>query len=485
MRILYLDLDTLRPDHLGCYGYHRETSPNIDSVAREGVRFENCYVSDAPCLPSRSALYQCRFGIHTGVVNHGGIAADPFPEGYPARQFRMSDERLGWMGRLRKAGFHTASISPFAERHSAWWFCEGFNEMHNTGRTGNERADEVAPVALDWIRRNAKKDHWFLQVNFWDSHAPYRTPMEYGNPFEGKPAPAWYTEEIRRAHWNSFGVRGAQEPHGGFGVKSPCPRMSDRIASLDDFRMWIDGYDVGTRYMDDHIGMLFAELRRQGVFDDLVILISSDHGENLGELNIYGDHHTADHVTSRVPLIVRWPGVAKPGMDRALHYQCDMAATVTELAGGQCSPRWDGRSFAEAFRKGQPSGRESLVVSQCVWSCQRSVRFEDFIAIRTYHDGLKNLPEWMLFDTQTDPHETQNLAATHPQLVDRAAKMLDAWVAEQMRASVSGIDPLWTVLREGGPYHTLGAIEKYCAYLRQTGRAHHAETLEKRHGGRA
>ena len=87
MRILYLDLDTLRPDHLGCYGYHRNTSPTIDSVAAEGVRFDNYYCSDAPCLPSRAALMSGRHGIHNGVVNHGGTHADPRLEGR-SRQFR-------------------------------------------------------------------------------------------------------------------------------------------------------------------------------------------------------------------------------------------------------------------------------------------------------------------------------------------------------------------------------------------------------------
>jgi arylsulfatase A-like enzyme len=67
MRILCLDLDSLRPDHLGCYGYHRDTSPNIDRIAREGTLFEECYCSDAPCLPSRTALMSGRFGIHTGA----------------------------------------------------------------------------------------------------------------------------------------------------------------------------------------------------------------------------------------------------------------------------------------------------------------------------------------------------------------------------------------------------------------------------------
>ena len=81
MRILYLDIDTLRADHLGCYGYLRNTSPNIDRLAAGGVRLESCYVSDAPCLPSRASMFTGRFGIHTGVVNHGGLCADLRPIG--------------------------------------------------------------------------------------------------------------------------------------------------------------------------------------------------------------------------------------------------------------------------------------------------------------------------------------------------------------------------------------------------------------------
>jgi choline-sulfatase len=76
MRILYIDCDSLRPDHLGCYGYDRDTSPNIDRIADDGRRFTNYYASDVPCLPSRTALFTGQLGIHTGVVNHGGIAAD-------------------------------------------------------------------------------------------------------------------------------------------------------------------------------------------------------------------------------------------------------------------------------------------------------------------------------------------------------------------------------------------------------------------------
>ena len=69
MRILYVDIDSLRPDHLGCYGYHRDTSPTIDSIAKEGVKFTNFYSTDTPCLPSRTAFFGGNFGFKTGVVN--------------------------------------------------------------------------------------------------------------------------------------------------------------------------------------------------------------------------------------------------------------------------------------------------------------------------------------------------------------------------------------------------------------------------------
>ena len=76
MKVLFVDIDTLRPDHMSCYGYPRNTTPNMDRVAAEGVRFDNYYCSDAPCLPSRASLISGMFGIKNGAVGHGGTAAD-------------------------------------------------------------------------------------------------------------------------------------------------------------------------------------------------------------------------------------------------------------------------------------------------------------------------------------------------------------------------------------------------------------------------
>jgi len=135
LRLLYIDIDSLRPDHLSCYGYHRATSPNIDRIAAEGVRFENCYASDVPCLPSRTSLAMGRFGIHHGAVGQGGAAAEVFREGAQrGEQSKWAESTFA--AQLRQRGFRTVTITSFAEAHSAWHWYAGFDEMINTGRAG-------------------------------------------------------------------------------------------------------------------------------------------------------------------------------------------------------------------------------------------------------------------------------------------------------------------------------------------------------------
>ena len=111
MRIIYFDIDSLRPDHLGCYGYHRPTSPNIDAIARQGMCFDRFYASDSPCMPSRHALISGRFGINNGVVTHGGpyakMAVKERLYGGPAPENQLLQRRL------RESGMDTISLSNF------------------------------------------------------------------------------------------------------------------------------------------------------------------------------------------------------------------------------------------------------------------------------------------------------------------------------------------------------------------------------------
>jgi arylsulfatase A-like enzyme len=481
VRILYIDIDTLRADHLGCYGYARATSPNLDRLAAESVRFERCYASDVPCLPSRSALFSGRFGTRNGVVGHGGTAAEPFIQG-SSRGFFSALGRSAWPALLRKQGLRTASISSFVARHSAHHFCAGLDELISPGKLGLENADEVCALASDWLERNAQRNAWFLHVHLWDPHTPYRAPASYGEPFASEPTPDWLTEAIRARDFAGCGPHSAQEAV-GFSTDYPYgeyPRQPRQIDSMQAVRRMFDGYDTGVRFADEQIGRLLQTLERLGTLDDTVLLVSGDHGETLGELNVYGDHHTADEHTAHVPCLLRWPGLSAQTF-RGLCYQVDVAATLVELAGGSIPTDWDGRSMVSALRDRSATGRSELVITQGAWTCQRGVRWDDYLAIHTLHDGYHAYDEWMLFDVVRDPHEQHDLAVDRPEIVRSAQQRLAAWHADVMQRSPTGVDPLQTVLAEGGPSHTRGKLPAYLERLRATGRAHWAERLARIH----
>jgi arylsulfatase A-like enzyme len=483
MRVLILDLDTLRPDHLGCYGYHRNTSPNIDRIAAEGVRFDNYYCSDAPCLPSRAALVTGQFGIRSGIVGHGGTAADLRVEGRN-RGFRSSLDQSSLWSVFRRAGLRTVSISPFAERHSAWWFVAGLREMINTGKGGMESAEEITPAVLDWLGRNAAADNWLLHVNYWDPHTPYRAPGEFGNPFADDPLPGWLTEELLQEHRRQPGGHGAQEVGTWDNSVNPrWPRHMGEIRNMDDWRRMIDGYDCGIRYMDGHIGQILDALDRAGVLEETVILVTSDHGENLGELNSYAEHGTSDYITHRIPMIIRWPGMRAGGVDSGLHYNLDLAPTLAEIFGQDPRPSWQGQSYAAALRDGTDCGRDHLVLGQCAHGAMRSVRFGPWQYIRVIHDFYHLYPREMLFNIEEDPHETRNLAAERPDICAQGAHIMLTWHEDMMLQMPDAVDPMWTVMREGGPYHCRGHLAKYLERLEQTGRGQHVEALKQRHPG--
>ena len=483
MRIVFFDLDTLRPDHLGCYGYFRNTSPNIDSIAREGVRFDRYYCSDAPCLPSRSALQSGLFGIHNGAVGHGGTAGDQILEGEP-RGFRAEFARTNLFQQFRRAGLHTVSISTFAERHTSYWFYGGFHEIYNYGTGGGERADQISPIAVDWIERHGKEDNWFLHINLWDAHTTYRTPASFGNPFEGDDffAHTWMTQELIDEQ------RKEASPHGVHEIgmynntpKPEYPRQPMEVRDMDEYRKLVDGYDCGIAFMDMHIGFILDALRKAGVYDDVSFIITADHGENIGELNSYSEHSTADDITCRIPMIVKWQGGMKGISDSTLRYNVDLAPTVADLFGLAPAANWDGTSYADTIREGKPVPRDYLVISQMAHVCQRSVLFGDWLWMRTYHDGYHNFPREMLFNLKEDPHEEHNAAPDHPEICDRAAHCLLDWFDENMASSRTGLDPMQTVMREGGPFHTRGHLAEYAAYLRRTDRAEEADRLIARH----
>jgi len=512
MKILMIDIDTLRADHLGCYGYERNTSPNIDAIAQDGCLFTDYYCSDAPCLPSRAALFTGRFGIHSGVAGHGGTAADLRLEG-ESRNFRDSCAATNLPAVLRSYGMHTASVSTFAERHGAWWFAAGFNEMYNLGKGGDEIAQEVTPVALDWLERNKDRKDWFLHVHYWDPHTQYRTPAEIGNPFEGQPSGAidWIDQSTLDEHKKMCGFHSALEATGYTDAidKGRELRSVGRIETLDDARHNVDGYDVGVYNADLGVGQIVAWLKEQGVYEDTAILVTADHGEDLGELGRYSEHGCADYPVTRLPLVVKWPG-GQTGASKigGLHYNTDLIPTLMQLLGaenihipfevhlknmfgpnyrqiylGLLMERYDGKSFANSILTGSEDGYEYLVVTCATHAVQRAVIFDGYIFIRTYHDGYCLFDDEMLYDIHNDPHETKNLAHELPDVAHKGGYLLERWVAKQMTAGAQRctVDPIWTVVAEGGGYHSKGQLPKYLERLEATGRKDAADALRAKY----
>ena len=484
MRVILFDIDTLRADHMSCYGYGRNTTPNMDAIAEEGVRFDEYYCPNAPCLPSRASLITGQYGIHTGVVGHGGTAADLRPQGI-TRHFQDMYSSNGLFMQFRKAGLHTASVSTFAERHSSWWFNAGLNECYNVGKCGGELGNGVTEVALDWLTRNKDKDDWMLHIHYWDPHTPYRTPMSYGNPYENDPLPDnWITEEIFQEHLLHVGPHGANEIGMWTDHKPPMfPRHPGKVTTMAEMKEFMDNYDLGIKYTDDQVGKICDLLKEQGIYDDVCFIITADHGENIGELGLYAEHGTADEPTCHIPMIIKWKGGASGVVDKAFHDNTDLCPTVTELLNVTVDPgyRYDGKTYAATVMTGEEQGRENLVLSQCAHVCQRSARFGDYIYIRTVHAGGHLFDDEMLFNVKEDPHQLHNIVKERPDLAAQGAKIILDWVDSNMKVSIYDTDPMWTVMREGGPEHSRGEIGAYAQRLAGTARDYGVAALAEKY----
>ena len=116
------------------------------------------------------------------------------------------------------------------------------------------------------------------------------------------------------------------------------PRHPGKADTYKELRRVFDGYDCGVKYADEQLGRVLNRLREMNIYEDTAIIISADHGENLGELGIYGEHGTADEITCHIPMIIKWPGAPAGSVDKGLRYQLDLCPTMAELLGSPVNP---------------------------------------------------------------------------------------------------------------------------------------------------
>ncbi|MFF3123809.1 sulfatase [Streptomyces sp. NPDC057908] len=485
MRIIYLDVDTLRADHTTPYGYHRPTTPNLQKLADKSVVFDRYYCSDSPCLPSRAALTSGQFGITNGVIGHYGEAA----------QFRLESghgpepDRPLLGQRLQVGGYYTAAVSVFAERHRAYFFHGNFREsIRATPNWGDEDAKDINRAAIDWLTRHADEDDWYLHLTYWEPHTNYTQPVEYTEKMAASgPVQAWPDEETIAAHREIYGPRSALDLNhsmwGGTG-KSPVPHnMPDAITSRADFEHLINGFDGAVHYWDHHLGQLLDALEELGIADETAIIVSADHGESLGENGMYAEHGLANEPTHRLPLVVHWPGLTDDLPDSARHndallYNIDLAPTLCDLLGMETPAAWQGESFAEAVRGRPIPSRDYLVLGHGAMTYQRSVRTRDHLYTRTYHPGTFRAEWEQLYHVTEDPHLTRNLIDDEPERAALMRSHLAEWWNTYAGRPGCQPDPMQATLQSGPIYYNNPA--RYAQHLRDTGRAHLAEDLEQR-----
>jgi arylsulfatase A-like enzyme len=449
MRIIMFDIDCLRPDHLGCYGYHRPTSPNIDEIAGEGMRFENYYCGSSPCLPSRTAWSSGRFGFRNGVCSNHGEGA----------KFHLRTKRYGGpepaqeplMRQLRRHGYDTISFSNFADRHNAMWFMRGWSEYHTPNLKGGlETAVEVNEPLMRWLKANATREDYVLHINYWDAHRVYKMDASWADRFDGIPVTqAWPDEAAIQAHQEIEGPFTAQWQFPG-GV-SDYPLMPDGVSSRADFEHMVTGYDAAIAYVDYHLGLVLEELDRQGVLDDAAIIVTADHGDAFGEHGIYSDHVCADECIHNIPLIVRWPGrTPADAASDALLYNVDLAPTLCDLLGMDAPEDWDGASFTENLAGRPGLERDYLVWDHGLYTVQRAVRTRQHLMVRTYDNFGYRFAPVELYDMEADPYQTTDISDEHPELVAQHSAYLAEWIHDQRMKGDCIPDPMQEILRERG-----------------------------------
>ena len=160
-----------------------------------------------------------------------------------------------------------------------------------------------------------------------------------------------------------------------------------------------------------------------------------------------------------------------------MHYSLDLLPTMADALGQEKWDNWDGESYYPALMGQEDTGRDHLILSQMAHVCQRSARFGKWLYIRSLHDGYHLFDKEMLFDLESDPHEQHDVKDEHPDVCAQGARLILNWQEEQMARSASTIDPMWTVMHEGGPMHAHTDLPAYLERLRETGRGDKADAL--------
>ena len=296
--IVLIVIDTLRADHLGCYGYFRDTSPNIDTFAKQSVLFEEAYAAMATTLPSHTSMFTGLYPLEHGVLANVGNGGRPFR---PVSGLHSIVEAA------RVAGYRTAAFVSCTPLKRVGGLDAGF-ESYSTPQGAERNARQTADLAIRWITRHAGQPV-FLFVHFFDPHFPYRPPPRFARRYRAD-------ERLKRF---------LAERHIPPMVQPGLCRGRIATVTLPATNL----YDGEIRYCDHHVGRVLEALRAAGMWDQSVIVLAADHGEGLNQHD-WPQHGRTWNEQVHVPLIMHFPPSARvaPRRVRSLMSLIDLFPTV-------------------------------------------------------------------------------------------------------------------------------------------------------------
>ena len=376
--VLLVILDAARAGNVGAYGYGRRTTPEIDRLAREGVLFEQAYSPAVFTLSAMASAWTSRYPDE----HHVGVAHDaPLPGDRPTLA-----ERLG------AAGVETVGLVGNSMAGPAFGLARGFERFEEVQLRKGHRAAAVTASFVDWLAGRPEGRRFFAYVHFREPHFPYDPLPPYDTLF-GPDGPLG---------------QGPRSSPGWYGEVNEGQRAMSKAELAHFLRL----YDGNLAYADAQVGELRRALERRGLLESTVLILASDHGESFYEHRWLGHNQQVFEESTRVPLVLRFPGAAAKGTRvRGLVDLLDLAPTVAEVMGlpadGGPGQPFSGRSLLPTVF-GAPGKPATFAITTGELR-GHGLRHERYKYVRNVRWGTEQL-----YDLERDPLERESVAAGHP-----------------------------------------------------------------------
>lgn len=370
--IILIAVDALRPDHLSCYGYKRDTSPNIDKLTKGGVMFTQAITA----------------GGWTGE-SVTSILTGTYPVIHQIKEWNMplnpSIKTLPQL--LKQKGFKSALFTNHGTIDMVD-IKDGF-DLTYIKDWDEINAHRLTLKTIDWIKGNKDKP-FFVYLHYQGSHAPYRPP----EPYKSR-----YLYDRYRIRKEIAISKDEENEYDGWG-EIPYVVAENNIS---DISYYIAQYDGAISYTDAQIAYLMDNLRQSGLLENTLVILTADHGEMLGEHNIYFDHRDCYENHIRVPLIIRYPKLfPKKKIISCQVSLIDLAPMILEIARIDIPHYIQGRSLSALFKK------EKFNLHPYVYTSDYpriSIRGETWKLIRKPNFSYE------LYNLLNDPQEQHNLVS--------------------------------------------------------------------------